>query len=188
MFWAVNLPEEIKLKLSDIRDRLQTAGADARWVEPGNLHVTVKFLGDTDAGLVAQVADSAVRCLRGFNTFRLDVGGLGFFPGPSGPRVLWAGLKGEVAFLREAARKVEDAMAPLGFPREARKFSPHLTLARIKSSRGAAGLVKAVEAEKSRVENLGGFKVAAVDLMQSGLTPRGPVYTLLASVKLGIGN
>lgn len=183
LFWAVNLPEELKNRIHEIRNRLGTAGG-AKWVEPRNLHVTVKFLGDTDIDLVRPVVDSAAGRLKGVKSFSLEVGGLGFFPGTSSPRVLWAGLKGEVSLLGVVARMVEEAAAEHGFPRESRKFSPHVTLARIKSPVEAGELVAAVEKEKSRVESLGSFRVASVDLMKSDLTPRGPVYTLLSSVRL----
>ncbi len=185
LFWAVNLPEELKKTLSKVQDRLKTAGADARWVEPRNLHVTVKFLGDTDFALVGKIVDAAVGGLKGCLPFRLEVGGLGFFPRPSSPRVLWAGLRGEVDALGEVAGRMEEAMLGCGFPPEGRKFSPHLTLARIKSPRGAADLAKIAEAESSGAECLGSFEVSSVDLMRSDLTPRGPVYTLLASVRVG---
>lgn len=188
LFWAVNLPEELKTKLWHMQGRLQAAGADAKWVERQNLHVTVKFLGETDAGLVAQIVDAAAGRLKSFKAFGLEVSGLGFFPGPASPRVVWAGLKGETGMLKELARAVEESMAECGFPREGRKFSPHLTLARVKSPGNTGDLARMAEEESNRGARLGSFRVSSVDLMQSDLTPRGPAYTLLAAVKLGIGN
>lgn len=185
LFWAVNLPGELKKALGEKQARLKTAAAGVKWVEPELLHVTVKFLGDTDDGLVAGIAGTAAGALRGLGPFRLEVKGLGFFPGSSSPRVLWAGLKGEVGLLREAARRVEEAMIDFGFPREARKFSPHLTLARIKSPAGGAELAGVVDRIRSGAESPGIFRVGSVDLMQSELTPRGPVYTMLVAVRLG---
>ncbi|MFZ5633582.1 MAG: RNA 2',3'-cyclic phosphodiesterase [Bacillota bacterium] len=183
LFWAVNLPAELKIKLVHVQERLKTAGADAKWVEHENLHVTVKFLGETDVDLVAKIVETASDSLKNCQSFRVDVDGLGFFPGSASPRVVWAGLKGEVSRLKEIARVVEDAMAVHGFPREGRKFSPHLTLARIKSSGNAGELVEIIGAEDAKIKNLGSFRVSSVDLMQSDLTPRGPVYTRLAAVK-----
>ncbi len=186
LFWAVNLPGELKNKIRGIRERLGTAGR-ANWVEPRNLHVTVKFLGDTDIDLVHQVVDSAARRLKGVKSFSLEVGGLGFFPGTSSPRVLWAGLKGEVDVLGGVARMLEEAMAEHGFPRESRRFFPHVTLARIKSPAGVGDLVTAVEKERPLAESLGSFRVFSLDLMMSDLTPQGPVYTLLSPLKLETG-
>lgn len=185
LFWAVNLPGELKAKIGQMQERLKAAGAGAKWVDHHNLHVTIKFLGDTDTGQVAQIVDTAASSLKNFKAFRLEVGGLGFFPGPASPRVMWAGLRGETGMLKEVARVVEDSMAGLGFPREGRKFSPHLTLARIKPSRHTEELVRLADNESPRQAKLGIFRVASVELMQSDLTPRGPVYTLLAAVKIG---
>lgn len=182
LFWAVNLPGEIKAGLGKIQQNLKISGADAGWVDPRNLHVTVKFLGDTDAALAGRIVESAGG-LGKMGTLRLEAGGLGFFPGPVSPRVLWVGLRGEVNRLGAVARMVEDSMGGLGFSREGRRFSPHITLARIRSPRGTGSLVEAVKAEGSRAERLGAFEVLTVDLMQSGLRPGGPVYTVLATVK-----
>ncbi|MCL6611561.1 MAG: RNA 2',3'-cyclic phosphodiesterase [Peptococcaceae bacterium] len=185
LFWAVNLPAELKTKLVHVQERLKAAGADAKWVEHENLHVTVKFLGDTGVDLVAGIIGTAADCLKGCRPFKLDVDGLGFFPGSASPRVVWAGLKGEVSRLVEIARLIEEAMTVHGFPREGRKFSPHLTLARIKSAKKSEDLVRIIEAEAPGIKNLGIFSVSSVDLMQSHLTSRGPLYTRLAAVKLG---
>lgn len=184
LFWAVNLPEEIKAKLQFVQERLIIAGADAKWVEHRNLHLTLKFLGEVDAGLVAPIAGSAAGGLKGCRAFRLDVGDLGFFPGQGTPRVLWVGLKGELSLLKESARAVEDFMAVKGFPREVRRFSPHLTLARIRSSRNVQELIKMTGEESTRAGMAGSFRVSSIDLMQSDLSPRGSEYTLLASVSL----
>lgn len=184
LFWAVNLPEELKTKLWHMQESLRAAGADAKWVEHQNLHVTVKFLGETDAGLVAQIVDAAAGRLKSFKAFGLEVSGLGFFPGPASPRVVWAGLQGETGMLKELARAVEDSMADCGFPRESRKFSPHLTLARVRSSRNIGDLVKIMDDQSKRGARPGSFRVSSVDLMQSDLTPRGPVYNRLAAIRL----
>ncbi len=184
LFWAINLPEELKTKLSRVQDGLRKAGADAKWVEPGNLHLTVKFLGETDPGLVAPVIGTVSCRLRDCRAFWLEVAGLGFFPGPASPRVVWAGLKGKEGLLEDIGRIVDESMAVHGFPRENRKFSPHLTLARIRSPKNRQELIRLVDIESPRTNGLGNFKVSSVDLMQSNLTPQGPVYTLLSRVGL----
>ncbi len=206
LFWAINLPGELRSRIARLQNRLKNSGVRAKWVECHNLHITVKFLGDTDVGLVARIVDSAASSLKSARPFRLEAGGLGFFPGPANPRVLWAGLKVEVCPEQETGGRgvpssfgvaapggvgacplenlvltVGDAMAGLGFPPEGRRFFPHLTLARIKSN--APGLIGIVEAEAAGAEMLGSFNVSSVDLMHSDLTPGGPVYTLLASCR-----
>lgn len=184
LFWAANLPGEIKDKLQLVQERLMIAGADAKWVEHRNLHITLKFLGETEAGMVAPMTGMAAGGLKGCRAFRLELGDLGFFPRQGPPRVLWVGLKGEIGLLKEAARAVDDFMAVQGFPREVRRFSPHLTLARIRSSRNVEELIRTMGEENNRAGMAGSFRVSTIDLMQSDLSPRGPEYTLLASIRL----
>ncbi|MFZ5596837.1 MAG: RNA 2',3'-cyclic phosphodiesterase [Bacillota bacterium] len=184
LFWAVNLPGELKAKLAAVVDRLGGCGADAKWVERDNLHVTVKFLGDVDTGRVEEITGTVSRGLKYFPAFRLDLGGPGFFPGPASPRVFWVGLSGGAGSLAEMAGIVDDVMGGLGFAREGRKFSPHLTLARIRSPRNIKELAGAVASLKDVFGEMGGFNVSSLDLMQSDLTRSGPVYSKLASVEL----
>ncbi|MCL5057744.1 MAG: RNA 2',3'-cyclic phosphodiesterase [Actinobacteria bacterium] len=184
LFWAVNLPPGTRKKLCYIGDRLREAGADAKWVEENNLHVTVKFLGDADPGMVDRITEGASGRLKDLGRFSLEPEGMGFFPGAHSPKVLWVGLGGDVGTLCEAALAVEDAMEGLGFPREGRKFSPHLTLARIRSPRNVERLAGLVHAEAAGINGLGIFDVDSVDLMSSTLTGSGPVYRPIARIKL----
>lgn len=184
LFWAINLPEDIKAKISNIQDRLKESGSDAKWVERQNLHITVKFLGEAEPGMVGEIAGAVSEKLRGYGEFRLVLEGLGFFPAAANPRVLWAGLKGDVKILKEIAGAVDQCMSGLGYPQEGRKFSPHLTLARVRSSRNLEDLVKRVGEEESSVNALGGFRALSVDLMQSNLGRQGPAYSVLRQLRL----
>ncbi|MFZ5649838.1 MAG: RNA 2',3'-cyclic phosphodiesterase [Bacillota bacterium] len=184
LFWAINLPEDIKTKISGIQYRLGQSGSDSKWVERRNLHITVKFLGEAGPGLVGEIAGSVSQKLQGYGELRLALDGMGFFPGAASPRVLWAGLKGDVNMLKEIAGAVDQCMSGLGFPREGRKFSPHLTLARIKSTSNLENLIKMVGEETPSVNSIGGFRALSVDLMQSDLSRQGPVYSVLQTVRL----
>ena len=113
LFWAVNLPREIKETLFLAGKRLREADADAKWVEENNLHLTVKFLGDADQVMVERITQSAAHRLKDFGKFSLELKGAGFFPGARSPRVFWAGLGGNVAALAELAMTVEKAMEEL---------------------------------------------------------------------------
>jgi len=185
LFWAVNLPPDLKSRLYGIGSLLKAAGADARWVEEGNLHVTVRFLGDTDPALIPRIIETVSDSLKGLSKFRLDIKETGFFPGVSRPRVFWAGLGGEIDALKKIALAVDNAMAGLGFPREGRSFAPHITLARIKSPHNIGELARAVKRESPGINKLGGFDVRSVDLMSSMLSRSGPAYSLVSAVKLG---
>jgi 2'-5' RNA ligase len=152
------------------------------WVAPENLHVTLKFLGSIDDLRVQSVIDVLHTAVRGQAPFELEVVGLGAFPSATRPRVLWAGIVGGAGPLAALAAAVEDALAGLGFPRETRAFSPHITLARIREPGRAPALAEALGAASGR--RFGRVAVANTALMRSDLSPWGARYTALASVAL----
>ncbi len=184
LFWAVNLPAPLKAKLASLQEKLKQTNADAKWVEEQNLHLTLQFLGDVDAQKTASLTGNMQNVLDGFPAFRLLLGGLGFFPNARRPRVFWAGITGDLPSLKRLHEQVQKANLLSGFPAEEREFSPHLTLARLRSNRGLSALLKAVEELGDSAADLGELSVTSVDLMKSKLSRRGPTYTVLAAIKL----
>jgi 2'-5' RNA ligase len=188
LFVAVLLDPALRPVVEGVRRELVEAwprGRDlVKWVEPHNLHLTLKFLGHVEAALLARVAD-ALSAVRSAPAFRLHLVGLGAFPRPRGARVLWVGVQEGSEELGSLARRVEDALAPLGFPREDRGFSPHLTIGRLRTPAYHPELEAALE-RRSRVE-IGLQHVQSVELMESTLRPDGPVYTVVRSYPLGGG-
>lgn len=118
---------------------LDAAGGVARWVPPPNVHITLKYLGDIDAGLVAPVSDALAGVARRSSGLRLNLGGLGAFPSGAEPRVLFVEIARGAEALSALAKAVEDAMFELGFAREKRPFYPHVTIARVQSFSGGVG-------------------------------------------------
>lgn len=184
LFWAVNLPVETKKKLSGIMYKLKDIPCDAKWVEEENLHFTLKFLGNVEVSAVPALADAVKAALVGIPAFTVRPLGMGFFPGAVRPRVLWVGLQGELGRLQKIYELINSAHLALGFPLERRPFSPHLTLARLRSGKGSETLVMKVNEMSTDVEQIGSLKIKSVDLMQSELNRRGPIYTPLARVEL----
>lgn len=184
LFWAVNLPDTIKERLWEIQRQLQGTGADAKWVERENLHLTIHFLGEVEIALINALISAAQRVLLTQKTFSVQLGGLGVFPDPRRPRVLWTGVTGGGDELREIHRLVGEAMVPFGIPFPGRPFSPHLTLARLRSPRGVPELMVRVRELGDACTHLGTVQVSSVDLMQSELTRGGPIYTLMAQIRL----
>lgn len=180
LFWAVNLPPAVRAQLADMQARLKEAGAGAKWVEEENLHLTIQFLGETPGEQVPVIV-RAVRDKVTVGPFNLAVSGLGVFTGRDGPRVIWAGLREGKEMLATLYRQAGEAMLALGFIPE-KRFSPHLTLARLRSPRGTAELMQLVD--KSAAEKFGIMTVNSIDLMQSELSRRGPAYSLLSRVRL----
>ncbi len=176
LFVAVNLPAEIRERLAAEQDRLRRAQADVSWVRAENIHVTLKFLGETEEKRLDRIRPALLEVARGSAPFRIQVSGLGSFGGRV-PRVVWIGVQEGVEPLSRLAKDVEAAMARLGFPKEKRGFSAHITLGRVRSARNAEPLLTALaQAETGPV---GSVEVNQFELMQSELRPTGSVYTVL---------
>ena len=152
------------------------------------LHLTLKFLGNVDAGRVDGITQGMRRACRDLAPFELALSGLGVFPNAGRPRVVWAGVRGELGPLAELQGNVETEMSALGFAPERRAFSPHLTLGRVRdrvadwqrSRLGGAVTGCSIEAARP-------WLVEAALLVRSELGPGGATYTNLASVPLGGG-
>jgi 2'-5' RNA ligase len=185
-FIAVELPPGFRLALARLQDKLKSGSrAPVKWVEPDSIHLTLKFLGNIDSALTGRITDAIREAARGIHPFRVEMGGLGVFPGPSRVRVVWVGLTGEVEKLAQLQKRIDADLAPLGFTPEARPFTPHLTLARVRDQAAPEQrqeLGRLVTA--THFEAPGSITVDAVHLMRSQLTPQGPIYTRLGSVAL----
>ena len=177
-FLALDPPEEVLREIGAVQNRLRKLiEGDIRWVRPEGIHLTLKFFGDISGGDVANIATVVEKAAEGERPFSLAVIGAGVFPDPHRPRVLWLGMNGDVERLLAFQKGVEQALLQIGFPREERPFRPHLTLGRIKTSRGLIGLARALE--KGEEYTAGQFVASGLSLIQSELTPRGAVYTKL---------
>lgn len=184
LFWAVSFPEEIKRKLYGLQSRLREVQADVKWVEQQNLHLTVKFLGEVERSGIDDILQTVQGAVAGTGTFTLELAGTGFFPGPRNPRVIWVGVRGQVDKFRHLHQCVDASLAVLGFAPDSRRFSPHLTLGRMRSPRGSDALVNRARQVAEELGSLGTVEVSTIELIASRLTRGGPVYSLLAGVDL----
>jgi 2'-5' RNA ligase len=184
-FLALDHPEAVGRTIAAAQDRLKKCiHGEIRWVRPEGIHLTLKFFGDIPQNAVAEIAAVVEKKAVETQPFALAIGGMGVFPDPHRPRVLWLGMKGELERLLGFQQTLERALQEIGFPSEERPFRPHLTLGRIRPSgpRGLAGLDKALEKDG---ETAGGeFLAAGISLMQSTLTPQGAIYTRLGGFPL----
>jgi 2'-5' RNA ligase len=179
-FLALDPPEEILREVGRIQDRLRKlVHGDLRWVRPEGIHLTLKFFGDISENAVESISAVAGQAAAEAGPFELAIGGMGVFPDPSRPRVVWLGMNGEVARLVTFQQGLERVLGGIGFPPEERPFRPHLTLGRIKSPKGLTGLAEVLEKEKT--VTAGSFTASALSLFQSDLKPRGAVYMRLAT-------
>lgn len=189
-FIAIDVPPAVLDTIIRIQNRFKSLGLHASWVNPGNIHLTLKFLGETDPDRIPGIQNKLTETLAPIAPFRLSLDSAGVFPDTKHPRVLWVGLKDEEGTLEILQTAIEKTLGNAGFPIEQRPFSPHLTLARIKSPkgikspRGKKGLKDELDAVNQ--EGIGPlpFDVAGVHLYESQLTPKGSIYTVLANFKL----
>jgi len=184
-FIAINLPPQLRAKLAAVQQALQRApgGQAVRWTAAGQIHLTLRFLGNVPAESVAEIQATLPQACAGIAPFDLQAGGLGCFPNPRQPRIIWVGLTGELEALRHLQDQVERATAPWGEP-EARQFHPHLTIGRVKPEQAKPARPLAEVLQARPAEPLGTWRVQQVDLMQSRLAPGGAEYSLLNSLAL----
>lgn len=185
LFVAVELPETVVADLSKLQDRLkigtQFTGAHPTWVDPHNLHMTLAFLGDQPQEHVRLLAAAMEQVGRAASPFNLRLKGLELFPNPKAPKVLSIEVQGQVAKLLALQSDLSNKLQHNGFDLELRSFRPHLTLARIKSAKGIAGLRDLVRSH-SRIEARD-FTVSEIVLFRSTLTASGPIYEALVRQK-----
>jgi 2'-5' RNA ligase len=183
VFCAVELPDELRSRVSERVRRLRADFSDVRasWEKPEKLHITLKFLGDIEQARVELLSGAAERAVASLEPFELIIDEPGTFPPHGQPRVLWLGIVdvfGRLAFMQSA---LEEECAAVGFPRESRAFKPHLTLARIRTPHGARELADAHRETPFEPQR---FKVSELVLMLSELGPGGSRYTPLSRHRL----
>ncbi len=190
-FIAIKLSEELKGQIGELQAELKRRAfglAGLGWVRPEGIHLTLRFLGDIAEERVEALGVMLRDVAAGVKPFALDARGIGAFPNPRAPCVIWLGLQGKpesMASLRRMPARVEDGVAGLGFSREPREFTAHLTLARVRDRKSGAALAKVLEANQDRA--VGAFVATSVGLIKSELRPTGAVYTTLVEVPFGGG-
>lgn len=188
LFVALELPAPILAALEQLQDQLRAdrSARVVRWTRPEGIHLTLKFLGETPSARLDAIRAGLQAAASAHRPLQLGAAGLGCFPNPRAPRVVWVGLTGDLDALAALQSAVEAAIAPLGFPTENRPFSPHLTLGRVRQDASAAE-VRALGAlvTGTAIGALGAWQATAISLMRSELSRDGARYTCLFSAALG---
>ncbi len=186
-FVAIDLDQGQRRVLAELQRQLKgdRSARIVRWVDPENVHLTLKFLGDVESSRMPAVEHALREACRGTAPFTLRLAGAGAFPNSRRPNVIWVGLEGEVGSAAALAKRIDDACASLDFPPEARAFAAHLTLGRVKrdappADRQSLGAL----IDRAQVGPAEALRVEQVNLMKSELRPGGSVYTRLAQVQL----
>jgi 2'-5' RNA ligase len=182
LFVAVHLPAEVRERLASVQDRLRRAQADVSWVKPANLHITLKFLGETEPKRLERIQSALADAAGSASPFSMTLAGVGTFGGRI-PRVVWAGVQEGADRLEALAGAVENWLARVGFPKEKRGFTAHFTMGRVRSPKNVTALLAALRDEPSAP--LGSVPVDRFFLMQSELNPSGSIYAALETYVLG---
>ena len=180
IFLAIPLPAEERRALGRIARAIPFGGKGLRPVKAENIHITLKFIGDCPEARISLLSDACRRAAAQLSSFSLTLKGTGVFPTPLRPRVMWAGLAGDLDRLRRLFNAVEDGLHPLGFPRDSREFRPHVTLARIKGRVPPEVVTSFLQTPLHRSP----FVVDRFSLFSSTLRPQGPIYQELESFPL----
>jgi len=170
--------EQVLSRLAAAQKLLVETGADLRPVAPQNIHITTRFLGDISPGMVDNVYE-AMKNVK-FTPFTIKLCGLGVFPSLNYPRVVWAGMTEGVEQFKSIFTQLEPQIRTLGFKADAYGFSPHLTIARVRSGRNKKALGEFVT-KKADFE-FGIIKADCLRLKRSQLSPKGPTYSTLREV------
>jgi 2'-5' RNA ligase len=185
-FLAVELSDGLRDNIAGLLTRLKTGveftGAHPKWVDPGGIHLTLKFFGQTSDQQRAEIVDALRPVAAKHAAHTVRVRGLDAFPSHRKPRVLWVGVK-KASPLIALQEDVEQALEPIGWPAEDREFSPHLTLARIKSLRRTQAMMDVIHSHGDA--DLGDWLIPEMVLFQSTLRPTGAIYTPLERLPLG---
>lgn len=184
-FIAIELPPEIKESLARIQNQLKTSGADAKWVEPQNIHLTLKFLGEINEQKLAQIVSIIEDISKNKNAFSIRLSSLGAFPKINSPRVIWIGIDKGDNETKDMVESLEEKIARIGIPKEDRPFSSHITIGRLRSSLNRQRLVKVLLDLQPNFEKEGKeFLVTKITLFKSTLIPYGPIYEVLKEASL----
>jgi len=174
LFIAVEFPEYIREEIARVQNRMKKTQDKIKWVDPTSIHITLKFLGEVREERIEKILEVIEQTTGKVSPFTIEIEGTGAFPNITSPRVIWIGVK-NVPSLDWLVTELESALEKEGFPREKRKWVPHLTVGRVKFLKERNKLRELILREKG--SKIGKMEVKYVTLMQSYLTPKGPIYT-----------
>lgn len=186
LFIAVPVPQAWLTVLGELQRQLRDGGPRLRYVRPESIHLTLRFLGDTPAGRLVDVAGALDAATTGTSSFTLRLGRPGHFGSASRPRVIWMGIEGDTGTLAALQRAVELAVRTFGATPEEQRFRAHLTLARIPDGLERADLARIVPVLDSlQIPAAPDYRPSEVQLIRSELSRAGPTYTVLHRARIG---
>jgi len=186
-FIAIELNKTIRDELADIQSKLKISGADVKWVKPENIHLTLKFLGAVEKNKIDTIKNILDSTTSQIEPFDVALSVLGGFPNLNSPRVIWVGIDvGARHAVPLLVNKIENALSKLGFPKDDRPFSAHITLGRVHSPKNKQQLKKIIDDinKNGHTSKCVPILIDHITLFQSSLTETGPIYHILHEAKL----
>ena len=181
-FLAIKIPSELKKKIKEIQKEIENLGIDAKFVETENLHFNLKFFGSKTENEISKLKKIIHKEIKKFKKFEIEVKGMGAFPSSNFLRVIWIGIGKGKKELLEIHKNLENEFEKIGIKKENRGYKPHLTLCRLRSQDNQEKLQKKIKENENK--NIGAFEVREITLIQSKLSPKGPVYVDLKKFEL----
>ena len=181
-FLAVELSEQIQERIRTVQEGLKGKVEGVRWVRPEGIHLTLKFLGEVDPDRIEDIVRKAEEAVREMGPFTIRIRGCGGFPNTKNPRVIWIGVEDQNGLLRELQARAERELEALGFEREQRDYTPHLTVGRLRSGKRREGIAQALRDMGD--SDLGTMEIGHITLFRSLLKPTGAEYTKLGTISL----
>ncbi|PQO46124.1 RNA 2',3'-cyclic phosphodiesterase [Blastopirellula marina] len=184
-FLAVRISTDVRRRAEKLIKKLSVAGADVKWVESENLHITTNFLGDITGQDLVDIANKTIEIAERHPAFELEMFGTGAFPDVRNPRTLWIGAAQGAQQLIDLQEDLTESLAAIGFPPDSRKkYHPHLTLGRLKRFSRKVEDLKGLLQENAELP-MGQCSVKEVGIFASKLDRTGPKYTLIGRGSLG---
>ncbi len=178
-FIAIDIP--ILQKISDLINEIKSSGANIKTVEPENIHITLKFLGDTNEEKIDRINEIILTSIKGIKPFDIKLKSTGFFPNQNYIKIIWIGIE-NTNQMQIIAEKIDEELSKIGFNKEKRKFSAHLTIGRIRSAQNKDNLIQIIN--KYKDVEFASIKVDKVKLKKSVLTSKGPIYSTLKEAEI----
>lgn len=182
-FVAIEIEKEIKNKLSKFLNQLKETDADVKWVTPENIHLTLKFIGNIEEIILPTLHKIINDATSSLSFFNMSIENVGAFPTLKKPRIIFVSAQDKGNNLLKIYERLDKGLEALGIKRESRNYVGHITLGRTRSQKNISKLINALNS--GAVHSFGQEKVNYISLMQSELTPKGPIYTRLKDFILG---
>ena len=177
-FIAIPVPEPVFVLQGNLKNTISKKTGKVRWVKRDQLHLTLKFVGDTPEESIDDVRGVMQKVSNQMTPFKIFIQGVGCFPKIERPRVMWVGLDGEIDKLNQLVTAVHDGLDPLGFPRDEKEFHPHITMARAKyPQKKTPDISSFLNTTYDPIP----FRIEKIQFISSELFPNGPVYTILGT-------